>query len=127
MSLFLEATDGLWLSCSNELILVYMANNKAMLDPALLGRTDMHINMSYCTISTFKQLAFQYLAVQHHKFFEEIEGLIEDVEVAPEEVLRQLMKSSDIEASFQGLVKFLHDKKFNLEKPETSMKTDSIE
>jgi hypothetical protein len=32
-----------------------------------------------------------------------------------------------MEASFQGLVKFLHDKKFNLEKPETSMKTDSIE
>ncbi|KAG6755224.1 hypothetical protein POTOM_041042 [Populus tomentosa] len=101
MSLFLEATDRLWLSCNNKRILIYMANNKAMLDTTLL--------------------------VQHHKFFEEIEGLIEDAEVTLEEVLRQLMKSSDIVASFQDLVKFLHDKKFNLEKPETSMKTESIE
>ncbi|CAK7327676.1 unnamed protein product [Dovyalis caffra] len=53
----------------------------------------------------------RYLAVQHQKLFKEIEGLIEDVEATLEEVSRGMLKTNDIEVSFRGLVKFLHDKK----------------
>ena len=62
----------------------------------------MHICFYYCTISGFKQLAFNYLELRHH-LFEQIERLIEKVEVTPAEVAKELMKINDPEGSLQGL------------------------
>lgn len=63
----------------------------------------MHICFYYCTISAFKQLAFNYLELRHHCLFEQIERLIEKVEVTPAEVAEELMKINDPEGSLQGL------------------------
>lgn len=91
---------------------LFSTNHKDMVDPELLrpGVMDMHIQMSYCTISAFNQLAFNLLGIRHHKFFAEIDGLIKEVKVSPSEVSGELIKSYDAEVSLQGLIKFLHGK-----------------
>lgn len=73
---------------------------------------DMHIHMSYCTASVFKQLAFNYLGISHHHLFEQIEEMLMKVNVTPAEVAGELMKSKCkyAEISLQGIVKFLHAK-----------------
>ena len=63
----------------------------------------MHICMSYCTISEFKQLAINNLRLRHHCLFEQIERLIEKVEVTPAEVAEELVKLNDPEGSLQCL------------------------
>lgn len=80
---------------------------------------DMHIHMSYCTVSAFKQLAFNYHRISHHQLFGEIGGLISEVKVTPAEVAGELMKCKDADISFQGLVKFLQHKKIQHEKAGT--------
>jgi chaperone BCS1 len=113
LSGLLNFIDGLLSCCGDERIIIFTTNHKDRLDPALLrpGRMDMHIHMSYCTVSTFKQLAFNYHKISHHQLFEEIEGLIMEVQVTPAEVAGELMKSTDAEVSLHGLTKFLHSKK----------------
>ncbi|KAJ4718886.1 AAA-ATPase [Melia azedarach] len=112
LSGLLNFIDGLWSCCGEERIIVFTTNHKEKLDPALLrpGRMDMHIHMSYCNDSVFKQLAFNYLGIHHHHLFEQIEGLIKEVSVTPAEVAGELMKSLDAEVSLQGLLKFLRAK-----------------
>lgn len=97
--------DGLWSCCGNERIIIFTTNHRERLVPALLrpGRMDMHICFYYCTISAFKQLAFNHLELRHHCLFEQIERLIEKVEVTPAEVAEELMKINDPEGSLQGL------------------------
>ncbi|XLU65805.1 hypothetical protein S245_025014, partial [Arachis hypogaea] len=82
LSGLLNAIDGLWSCCGEERIMVFTTNHKEKLDPALLrpGRMDMHIHLSYCTFSAFKQLAFNYLRISHHNLFQEIEGLLREVQ-----------------------------------------------
>lgn len=122
MQKLLHLTDGLWSCCRNERIIIFTASCEESVSPALRrhGRIDMSIHMPYCSISTFKQLAFHYLEIQHHELFQEIEGLVVDAEVTREEVLGELMKSSDVEDSFQGLVEFLHRKRLKMDEAETS-------
>lgn len=72
---------------------------------------DMHIHMSYCTISAFKQLAFNYHGVRNDQLFEQIEGLILEVEVTPAEVAGELMRSRDAQISLRRLIDFLLEKK----------------
>ena len=113
LSGLLNVVDGLWSCCGEERIIVFTTNHKDKLDPALLrpGRMDMHVNLSYCTDSVFKQLAFNYLGVSQHKRFQEIEGLLKAVQVTPAEMAGEITKAVDKEDSFQDVVKFLHDKK----------------
>lgn len=101
----LNFIDGLWSCCGDGRIIIFTTNHRERLDPALLrpGRMDMHICMSYCTISEFKQLAFNNLGLRHHCLFEQIERLIKKVEVTPAEVAEELMKINDPEGSLQGL------------------------
>ncbi|OMO76081.1 hypothetical protein CCACVL1_15931 [Corchorus capsularis] len=108
----LNFIDGLWSCCGEERIIVFTTNHKERLDPALLrpGRMDMHIHLSYCNASVFKQLALNYLGVTDHYLFQEIEKLLEEVNVTPAEVARELMKTSIEEAAFQGLLKFMYQK-----------------
>ncbi|KAF3967528.1 hypothetical protein CMV_008468 [Castanea mollissima] len=113
LSGLLNFIDGLWTSCGDERIIVFTTNHKDRLDPALLrpGRMDMHIHMSYCTPSGFKILASNYLRIESHCLFTEIEGLIKEVEVTPAEVAEELMKSEDPDIALAGLVAFLQQKK----------------
>ncbi|GMP82430.1 hypothetical protein CsSME_00036735 [Camellia sinensis var. sinensis] len=113
LSGLLNFIDGLWSSCGDERIIVFTTNHKDRLDPALLrpGRMDMHIHMSYCTPSGFKILATNYLGLNNHSMFTEIEKLITEVEVTPAEIAEELMKSEIADKALEGLIKFLHKKK----------------
>uniref|UniRef100_A0A2N9IEJ5 AAA+ ATPase domain-containing protein n=1 Tax=Fagus sylvatica TaxID=28930 RepID=A0A2N9IEJ5_FAGSY len=112
LSGLLNFIDGLWSCCGDERIIIFTTNYKEQLDPALLrpGRMDVHICMSYCTPSAFKQIALNHLGLCHHDLFQQIERLIEDVEVTPAEVAGELMRIKDTEASLQGLLNFLQSK-----------------
>ncbi|XP_059661428.1 AAA-ATPase At3g50940-like [Cornus florida] len=112
LSGLLNFIDGLWSCCGNERLIIFTTNHKERLDPALLrpGRMDMHVEMSYCTFSAFKQLALNYLGLCHHQLFDQIEGLLREVKVTPAEVAGELMKNTNAEISLHSLLKFLHTK-----------------
>ncbi|XP_020231380.1 AAA-ATPase At3g50940 [Cajanus cajan] len=113
LSGLLNVIDGLWSCCGEERIIIFTTNHKERLDPALLrpGRMDMHIHLSYCTFSAFKQLALNYLGISQHKLFEQIEELLREVNATPAEIAGELTKSADTRDPLQDLVKFLHSKK----------------
>ncbi|OAY82697.1 putative mitochondrial chaperone bcs1 [Ananas comosus] len=113
LSGLLNFVDGLWSTSGEERIIVFTTNYKERLDPALLrpGRMDMHIHMSYCGIDAFRVLASNYHAINDHKLFPEIEGLITEVEIAPAAVAEELMRSDDTDAALQGLLDFLKAKR----------------
>ncbi|XP_049403163.1 AAA-ATPase At3g50940-like [Solanum stenotomum] len=113
LSGLLNFIDGLWSSCGDERIIVFTTNFKERLDPALIrpGRMDMHIHMSYCTPSGFKILASNYLGLEKHYKFREIEELITEVNVTPAEIAEELMKSDEADIALDGLIKLLNKKK----------------
>ncbi|KAJ9172684.1 hypothetical protein P3X46_015897 [Hevea brasiliensis] len=113
LSGLLNAIDGLLSCCGDERIIIFTTNYKDRIDPALLraGRMDMHIYLSYCTFSTFKQLAANYLDLWEHDLFSCVEELIKEVEVSPADVAGELMKNTDPMTSLEGLIKFLEIKK----------------
>ncbi|XP_055810491.1 AAA-ATPase At3g50940-like [Solanum dulcamara] len=113
LSGLLNFIDGLWSSCGDERIIVFTTNFKERLDPALIrpGRMDMHIHMSYCTPSGFKILASNYLGLENHYKFHEIEELITEVNVTPAEIAEELMKSDEADIALDGLIKFINKKK----------------
>ncbi|PNT26455.1 hypothetical protein POPTR_007G012400v4 [Populus trichocarpa] len=113
LSGLLNAIDGLLSCCGDERVIVFTTNYKDRIDPALLraGRMDMHINLSYCTFSTFKQLAANYLDIWNHDLFPRIEKLISEVQVSPAEVAGELMKIRNPKTSLEGLSRFLESKR----------------
>ncbi|KAJ0040264.1 hypothetical protein Pint_27529 [Pistacia integerrima] len=108
----LNAIDGLLSCCGEEKITVFTTNYKERIDPALLrpGRMDVHINLSYCTLSTFKQLAANYLEIFNDELFPIIEKLIAKVKVSPADVAGVLMTTKNSKTSLEDLVKFLENK-----------------
>ncbi|KAK6240909.1 hypothetical protein SCA6_006298 [Theobroma cacao] len=112
LSGLLNFIDGLWSSCGDERIIVFTTNHKDRLDPALLrpGRMDVHIHMSYCTPCGFKMLASNFLWIEEHPLFLEIEELLEISKVTPAEVGEQLMKDEVPEIVLRGLIEFLEAK-----------------
>ncbi|ESR51315.1 hypothetical protein CICLE_v10031756mg [Citrus x clementina] len=88
LSGLLNFIDGLWSSCGDERIIVFTTNHKNRLDPALLrpGRMDMHIHMSYCNPSGFRILVSNYLGINDHNLFPEIDELLTKVEVTPAKI-----------------------------------------
>ncbi|XP_042484252.1 AAA-ATPase At3g50940-like [Macadamia integrifolia] len=112
LSKLLNFIDGLWSSCGDERIIVFTTNHKNRLDYALLrpGCMDMHINMSFCTPCGFKLLASNYLQINDHPLFTEIEELIQKVEVTPAMVAEELMKRGNLEVTHKGLLEFLQSK-----------------
>ncbi|KAI0525115.1 hypothetical protein KFK09_004506 [Dendrobium nobile] len=113
LSGLLNFIDGLWSTSGEERIIVFTTNYKEKLDPALLrpGRMDMHINMGYCGPNSFRILVSNYHAIDEHSMFEEIEGLLKEVEATPAEVAEQLMRSDDVDVALEGLIQFLHGKR----------------
>ncbi|KAL8047373.1 hypothetical protein ABFX02_08G236900 [Erythranthe guttata] len=130
LSGLLNFIDGLWSSCGDERIIIFTTNHVEKLDPALLrpGRIDVHINMSYCTFCGFKLLASNYLGINNHILFEEIEGSIGIAKVTPAEVAEQLLKNDDPNVSLRGLINFIHNKiKENEEAEAEKAKAESDE
>jgi chaperone BCS1 len=71
---------------------------------------DMHINLSFCTVNGFRILASNYLDVQSHPLFEQIEHLLEKIQVTPAIVAEELMKGDDADVVLTELVNFLKQK-----------------
>ncbi|GFY89709.1 P-loop containing nucleoside triphosphate hydrolases superfamily protein [Actinidia rufa] len=120
LSGLLNFIDGLWSSCGDERIIVFTTNHKDRLDPALLrpGRMDVHIHMSFCTPCGFKTLAANYLGLNNHYLFSEIEDLLGKTMVTPAEVGEQLLKSEEPENALRRLVEFLLEKQRETEERE---------
>uniref|UniRef100_A0A0D6QR57 AAA+ ATPase domain-containing protein n=1 Tax=Araucaria cunninghamii TaxID=56994 RepID=A0A0D6QR57_ARACU len=93
----LNFTDGLWSCCGSERIIIFTTNHIDRLDPALLrsGRMDKHIHLSFCTFPAFRVLARNYLSVDEHPLFSEIELLMKEAEITPADVGEELMRRSD--------------------------------
>ncbi|KAJ8770647.1 hypothetical protein K2173_021294 [Erythroxylum novogranatense] len=113
LSTLLNCMDGLWSVCGDERIFVFTTNHKELLDPALLrpGRMDMHIHMSYCTTQGFRVLVSNYLEIQEHPLFEEIDDLIRTLEVTPAALAEELMKSELPDVALEGVLSYLKKKK----------------
>ncbi|KAG2316347.1 hypothetical protein Bca52824_019469 [Brassica carinata] len=115
LSGLLNAIDGLWSPCNGEKIIVFTANYVENLDPALIrrGRMDYHIEMSY-RFEAFKVLAKNYLEIESHELYGEIERLVEKTDMPPADVAENLMRKSDKEDAdicLQRLVKSLEEEK----------------
>ncbi|KAI3899915.1 hypothetical protein MKW92_024149 [Papaver armeniacum] len=112
LSVLLNVIDGIWSSCGDEKIIIFTTNRKDKLDPALLlpGRMDKHIHMSYITPQGFRILASNYLSIDEHSLFGEIDELIQESETTPKEVAEHLMVSDDADISLNGLIQFLKTK-----------------
>ncbi|XP_059069874.1 AAA-ATPase At3g50940 [Cryptomeria japonica] len=93
----LNFTDGLWSCCGSERIIIFTTNHVDRLDPALLrsGRMDKHIHLSFCTFPAFKVLAKNYLGVDDHPLFEQVEVLMKEAQITPADVSEELMRASD--------------------------------
>lgn len=112
LSGLLNFIDGLWSSCGDERIIVFTTNHKERLDRALLrpGRMDIHIEMSYCSFDGFKLLASNYLKVEDHPLFKNIEQFLSKVQVTPAEIAGELMKNDDGDTALFNFVKYLESK-----------------
>ncbi|GMP37873.1 hypothetical protein CsSME_00009364 [Camellia sinensis var. sinensis] len=111
---------------------MFTTNHKERLDPALLrlGWMDVHIRMSYCSACGFKTLAANYLGLNDHSLFPEIEGLLGKTMVPPAEIGEQLLKNENPESVLQGLVEFLIEKKRvagEMEAKKLDQKEDDVE
>ncbi|KAG0490816.1 hypothetical protein HPP92_007679 [Vanilla planifolia] len=78
------------------------------LDQMLLQprKMDMHIHMGYCVLSSSKVLASNYHSTDEHPLFEEIKGLLKEVNATPAKVANRLM-SGKVEVALGGLIKLL--------------------
>lgn len=116
LSGLLNFIDGIWSACGQERIIVFTTNHMEKLDPALIrrGRMDMHIELSYCSYEAFKVLAKNYLDVDSHPLFGEIESLLKDSKIAPADVAEKLMAKNrivDVDGSLKDLVQSLERKR----------------
>ncbi|CAA7019373.1 unnamed protein product [Microthlaspi erraticum] len=129
LSGLLNFIDGLWSSCGDERIIIFTTNYKERLDAALLrpGRMDMHIHMSYCTPEAFKVLASNYLKIEEHELFSEIEECIKATEVSPADVAEQLMRNDTVSKILEGLVEFLKAKKIKNEQEKAKKEEHELE
>ncbi|KVI02209.1 AAA+ ATPase domain-containing protein [Cynara cardunculus var. scolymus] len=112
-SRLLNFMDGIWSCCREEQIFVFTTKCIDKLDPTLLrpGRMDMHIHLSHCTFSAFKQLAFNYLELEDHKLFERIKELLQSANATPAEVAGELMKyTTNSTLLLERLIAYLDNK-----------------
>nr|VDD18840.1 unnamed protein product [Brassica oleracea] len=93
LSGLLNFIDGIWSACGQERIIIFTTNHMEKLDPALIrrGRMDMHIELSYCSFEAFKVLAKNYLDVDSHPLFGEVESLLKVTNIAPADVAEKLI------------------------------------
>lgn len=108
LSGLLNFIDGIWSACGQERILVFTTNHVGKLDQALIrrGRMDMHIELSYCTFGAFKILAKNYLNIDSHHLFGEIESLLKETKITPADVAEHMM-AKEVDGSLKGLIRAL--------------------
>ncbi|KAH7352956.1 hypothetical protein KP509_19G071900 [Ceratopteris richardii] len=99
LSGLLNFVDGLWSCCGEERIFIFTTNFKERIDSALLrpGRMDMHILLSYCSFHAFKKLARNYLSIQDHPMFPELEKIMTKTsfQVTPAAIAEMLISNQD--------------------------------
>lgn len=122
LSGLLNFIDGLWSASAGERLIVFTTNHKEKLDPALIrrGRMDKHIEMSYCSFEAFKLLARNYLGIDSHSAFDEIERLLAEVQITPADVAENLMPKSATEDAETCLSSLIHA--LNAAKEEATLK-----
>ncbi|XP_023541549.1 AAA-ATPase At3g28580-like [Cucurbita pepo subsp. pepo] len=105
LSGLLNFIDGIWSACGGERLIVFTTNHVEKLDPALIrsGRMDKHIELSYCTFEAFKVLSKNYLNIETHELFEEIQDLIKGAKITPADVAENLMPKSRQEVAENSL------------------------
>ncbi|KAK8534021.1 hypothetical protein V6N13_028300 [Hibiscus sabdariffa] len=108
--------DHVWSSCGGERIIVFTTNYVEKLDPALIrrGRMDKHIELSYCCFDAFKVFAKNYLEIDSHSLFAEIETLLGETKMTPADVAGNLMPKSEydqVETCLKRLVEALKEAK----------------
>lgn len=98
LSGLLNFIDGLWSACGGERIIVITTNHVEKLDAALIrrGRMDKHIELSYCSFEGFKVLAKNYLDIDSHPLFGNIQQLLEETTITPADVAENLMPRSSL-------------------------------
>ncbi|XP_058750462.1 AAA-ATPase At3g50940-like [Vicia villosa] len=109
LSGFLNFIDGLWSSCGEARVIVITTNHIDKLDPAILrpGRMDVHISLSYCNPSVFRELASNYLEMKEHPLFVEVDKLLEKAKITPAEVGEHFLQNEDPEVALRSLVELL--------------------
>ncbi|KAL0889784.1 hypothetical protein Bca101_013767 [Brassica carinata] len=132
LSGLLNFIDGIWSACGQERILVFTTNHLGKLDQALIrrGRMDMHIELSYCRSYAFKILAKNYLNLDSHPLFGEIETLLEETCMTPADVAENLMVKdgeSGVDGSLKGLIRALEQLKSNHHKKKKKLNQHSNE
>ncbi|KAH7352954.1 hypothetical protein KP509_19G071800 [Ceratopteris richardii] len=99
LSGLLNFTDGLWSCCGEERIFIFTTNFKERIDLALLrpGRMDMHILLSYCTFQAFKKLARNYLGIQEHPMYLELDEAMRktSIQFTPAAIAEILISNQD--------------------------------
>ena len=121
LSGLLNFIDGIWSACGGERVIVFTTNHVDKLDPALIrrGRMDKHIELSYCCFESFKVLARNYLDVESHELFPEVERLLGETDMTPADVAENLMPKSDeedAETCLKNLVEALEKAKEDAKK-----------
>ncbi|KAM1789076.1 hypothetical protein ACFX11_039270 [Malus domestica] len=109
LSGLLNFIDGLWSACGGERVVVFTTNYVEKLDPALIrrGRMDKHIELSYCTFDGFRVLAKNYLRIERHEMFEEIQKLMGVTKMTPADVAENLMPKSPNDDPEKCLLNFI--------------------
>ncbi|CAN8236770.1 unnamed protein product [Cochlearia groenlandica] len=130
LSGLLNFIDGIWSACGQERIIVFTTNHIEKLDPALIrrGRMDMHIELSYCGFEAFKILAKNYLDLDTHPLFGEIESLLKETEISPADVAEKLMSKNhkvDVDGSIKDLVQSLDEKRESQRRSQSDHKKKS--
>ncbi|KAL5722487.1 AAA-ATPase ASD [Ranunculus cassubicifolius] len=112
LSGLLNFIDGLWSACGGERIIVFTTNHVDQLDPALIrrGRMDKHIELSYCSFEGFKVLAKNYLDIDEHTLFDEIQVLLGETEMTPADVAENLMLTTytrNVDSCLENMIQAL--------------------
>ncbi|KAL1207439.1 AAA-ATPase [Cardamine amara subsp. amara] len=111
LSQLLSGLAGFW-SNGEARIVIFTTNFKETLDPTLLSRMEMKIEMGHCCFEGFKTLASNYLGLsdETHHLYPDIKRLIGGQAVTPGQVAEALMKSQDVDVALEGLVRTLEMK-----------------
>ncbi|CAN0903455.1 AAA-ATPase At3g28580 [Linum grandiflorum] len=109
LSGLLNFIDGLWSSSGGERLIVFTTNHVEKLDPALIrrGRMDKHVELSYCSFEAFRVLAWNYLRLQDHPMFSEVDRLIKEINITPADVAENLMLKSPSDDSARCLSRLI--------------------
>ncbi|OMP08350.1 hypothetical protein COLO4_06560 [Corchorus olitorius] len=127
LSGLLNCIDGHWSACGGERIIVFTTNYVDKLYPALIrrGRMEKHIEMSYCCFDAFKVLAKNYLEIDFHPLFEEIEAMLGETKMTPADVAENLMPKSDYDKEETCLIRLI--KALKAAKEEANKKAEEEE